>query len=314
MPPVRVRFAPSPTGFLHVGGARTAIFNCLLRAPPRRRVHPAHRGHRRRALRRGHDARDPGRPWPGSAWRPDEGPFFQSSGRDAARRGRAERLLAAGTAYRCFCTAATRAQRAGPRPRRRLRYPRTCLRALAAEAAGAPPRASRSRVRFRVPDGRRSRLDDLVRGDVGFDDDAIDDFVLLRSDGTPTYNLSVVVRRRRHGDHPRDPRRRPPLEHAQADPALPRAGRHEPPAFGHLPLILGDGQEAPLQAPRRHLGRGVPRPGLSCPRRSSTSWPCSAGRPGDDREMLSRDELVAASTCRASDARAPSSTSRSSTG
>ena len=161
--------------------------------------------------------------WLGVAW--DEGPFFQGA-YGARHRADAERLLATGKAYRCFCTReeldAQRAQR------RAAGEPSTTT----AAATGCPrtrsqrgsPRATPSAIRFRVPDEELA-WDDAVHGRIAFQGRDLDDFVILRSDGTAIYNMAVVSRRHRHGHHPRHPRRRSHLQHAEADRALPRAGR-----------------------------------------------------------------------------------------
>ena len=235
--PVRVRFAPSPTGYLHVGGVRTAIYNDLLRL--RRggafvlRIEDTDRERSNEAMTRQiQDALA----WIGVEW--DEGPYLQSE-RLPRHRERGEELLAAGRAYRCFCTteeldlARAEAQKRGVA----FQYPRTCLALSAAEveerlAAGRP-----FAVRFRMPD-EHIRFHDLVRGDMDFPPEALDDFVLLRSDGSPTYHMSVVVDDIDMGithvirgeDH---------LSNTPKHIPLFRALGGAVPAFAHLPLILG---------------------------------------------------------------------------
>src|SRR5688572_30560446 len=186
---MKLRFAPSPTGYLHVGGARTAIFNLL----------HARRYGGKMALRiedtdversRQHHAEQivSSLQWLGIEW--DEGPLYQSD-RLAFYRERAEGLVKEGKAYRCHCTI------------EELEADR-----LAAETSGKPYRYSgRCRtlsesavtiantphvIRFKVPSGPIA-FHDLIRGDVNFEGELIDDFVLIRSDGNPTYHLSVVV-------------------------------------------------------------------------------------------------------------------------
>lgn len=228
---MRLRFAPSPTGFLHVGGARTAIFNLL----------HARRHGGQLLLRiedtdversRQHHAEQiiSSLEWLGVEW--DEGPLYQSD-RLALYRQRAGELIERGAAYRCYCTV------------EELDAER-----LAAEAAGIPYRYSgRCRalkngspdephiVRFKVNAGAID-FHDLIRGDVHFDAALLDDFVLLRSDGHPTYHLSVVVDDidmnitlvARGDDH---------LSNTPKHILLFRAFGAEPPQFAHLPLILG---------------------------------------------------------------------------
>ena len=144
--PVRVRFAPSPTGFLHVGGARTAIYNDLLRQHAGGafilRIEDTDRQRSDEAMTRQIES---ALAWIGTAW--DEGPFLQSE-RLARHRERGEELLAAGSAYRCFCTAEDlEAQRAAAQKRGvAFRYPRTCLHRAPEEAASRLA-ASRRRAR-----------------------------------------------------------------------------------------------------------------------------------------------------------------------
>jgi glutamyl-tRNA synthetase len=234
MKPMKLRFAPSPTGFLHVGGARTAIFN-LLHA----------RKHGGSMLLRIEDT-DVERSrqhhaeqivsslqWLGVDW--DEGPIYQSD-RLAHYIERAEELVLLGRAYRCYCTIEElEAERAAAEAScKQWRYSGRCRES----AVAAPATDSRAHViRFRVEPGP-IEFHDLIRGDVHFDADLIDDFVLLRSDGHPTYHLSVVVDDidmditlvARGDDH---------LSNTPKHILLFRAFDSEPPDFAHLPLILG---------------------------------------------------------------------------
>jgi glutamyl-tRNA synthetase len=227
---MKLRFAPSPTGFLHVGGARTAIFNLLharryggtmlLRIEDtdveRSRQH--HAEQIVSSLR-----------WLGVEW--DEGPVYQSD-RLNRYQERAEELVTAGKAYRCFCTVeeldAERA--AAERAGKQWRYSGRC-RHIAGASDG--PHV----IRFAVQPGT-IEFHDLIRGDVKFDGDLIDDFVLLRSDRHPTYHLSVVVddidlaitHVARGDDH---------LSNTPKHVVLFRAFGAVVPLFAHLPLILG---------------------------------------------------------------------------
>jgi glutamyl-tRNA synthetase len=230
---MKLRFAPSPTGFLHVGGARTAIFNLL----------HARRHGGQMLLRiedtdversRQHHAEQiiSSLEWLGIEW--DEGPVYQSDRIDRYRE-RADELVKAKKAYRCYCTveeleADRHAAETSGNP---YRYSGRC-RALAdtetiTEGAYV--------IRFKVPPDTIS-FHDLIRGDVNFEGDLIDDFVLLRSDRNPTYHLSVVVddidmaitHVARGDDH---------LSNTPKHILLFRAFGAETPVFAHLPLILG---------------------------------------------------------------------------
>ena len=197
---VRVRFAPSPTGYLHIGGARTALFNWLF----------ARRHHGTFVLRiEDTDAERSswemvsgiveGMRWLGLDW--DEGPdvggphapYFQSE-RLEKYRLMAERLVASGRAYYCYCTAdAIAARRAEAEAAGRgWKYDRTCCNLTADEARRLADAGTPRAVRFRVPEGK-TRFDDQVHGTIEFENANIEDFVVLRSDRQPTYHLSVVV-------------------------------------------------------------------------------------------------------------------------
>ncbi|HEY4642967.1 MAG TPA: glutamate--tRNA ligase [Thermoanaerobaculia bacterium] len=232
---MKLRFAPSPTGYLHVGGARTAIFNLL----------HARRHNGAMALRiedtdversRQHHAEQivSSLKWLGVEW--DDGPIYQSDRLDRYRE-RANKLVELGLGYRCYCTVeeldADRA--AGEAAGRAYRYSGRCRRK--AEAGEAQPSDVPHVIRFKVEEGSID-FHDLIRGDVHFDAKEIDDFVLIRSDAYPTYHLSVVVddidmeitHVARGDDH---------LSNTPKHILLFEAFNCEPPVFAHLPLILG---------------------------------------------------------------------------
>jgi len=198
---VRVRFAPSPTGHLHVGGARTALYNYLFaRAHGGTFVLRVEDTDAERSTEESVQAILNGMRWLGLAW--DEGPgvggewgpYFQSQ-RRALYDAYAERLVQAGRAYPCYCTpeeleARRQAQieRAeDPRYDQRCRTLSPAVRAANAEA-GIP-----AALRFALPAPEEVAWDDVVRGRVSFQSAVLDDFVLLRSDGLPTYNFACVV-------------------------------------------------------------------------------------------------------------------------
>ena len=229
--PVRTRFAPSPTGFLHIGGARTALFNSL---------YARHHGgqfilriedtDRERSTPEAVEAILESLRWLRLDW--DEGPFFQSQ-RAGIYRQHAEQLAARRRAYWCACTPAVLEQkrRAALARGRSPAYDRTC------RAAGLAAGAGRV-LRFKAPAGGQTAFADLVKGPIVFENRDLDDFVLLRSDGTPTYNFCVVVDDALMGvthlirgeDHIPNTPRQILLYEAWGYPA---------PAFAHVPLILG---------------------------------------------------------------------------
>ena len=189
--PVRLRFAPSPTGYLHVGGARTALFNWLF---------VKHYGgqfllriedtDKARSTEESTRAIFDGMRWLGLDW--DEDVVHQGANLERHQRD-ARAILDRGKGYRCFCTAAEldERRRAAEERKEVFTYDRRCDRLPKEEvhrrAAAGEPHV----IRFRVPDGTTS-WNDLVHGDITFPNKDIDDFVVLRSDGTPIYNLAVV--------------------------------------------------------------------------------------------------------------------------
>jgi glutamyl-tRNA synthetase len=243
----RVRFAPSPTGYLHVGGARTALFNWLF---ARRnggafiiRVEDTDLERNRSELVEGILA---SLRWLGLEW--DEGPFHQSERLQLYKRA-AERLLAQGAAYKCFCKAsaysggdaANEANDEGDaeKPRVALKAgPCSCRNLSSGEFAEKESRAEPFAVRFAVPRDGITRFEDAVFGPREFQNTEIEDFVLLRSSGSPTYQLGVVVddidMRITHvirgADH---------LSNTPKQVLIYQALGATPPVFAHVPLILG---------------------------------------------------------------------------
>jgi len=238
MTDVRVRFAPSPTGFLHVGGARTALFNWLFA-----------RHHGGIFILRIEDT-DVDRSkqdletaildsltWLGLKW--DEGPFRQSERRDRYRE-LASQLKGLGHAYPCFCTPEElQARRAVAEAERRAwKYDDLCRNLEADEVMSRRSEGRPSALRFRVPETGQTVFDDAVFGHIQVENRDIEDFVLLRSDGHPTYHLGVVTddfdMRITHvirgADH---------LSNTPKQILMYRALNAPQPLFAHLPLILG---------------------------------------------------------------------------
>ncbi|HXW08410.1 MAG TPA: glutamate--tRNA ligase [Vicinamibacterales bacterium] len=295
---VRVRFAPSPTGYLHIGGARTALFNWLY---ARReggtfvlRIEDTD------AERSSWDMVEgivEGLRWLGLDW--DEGPdiggphapYFQSQRLDA-HRAMAERLVHEGRAYYCYCTSETiRAKReAAEAAGGGWIYDRACCaltpEQTAAHEAAATPRA----VRFRVPAGT-TEFDDLVHGHIAFDNANIEDFVVLRSDRQPTYHLSVVAddidmaitHVVRGDDH---------ISNTPKQVLLYDAFRQPAPRFAHVPLILGPDRK---RLSKRHGATSVMeyhRLGY-LPEAMVNFLALLGWSPGTDQELFTRDDLVA---------------------
>jgi glutamyl-tRNA synthetase len=288
--PIRVRFAPSPTGFLHVGGARTAIYNDLLRQSVGGafvlRIEDTDKERSDEAMTRQIQS---ALAWIGVVW--DEGPFLQSE-RLSRHHERAEVLLATGKAYRCFCSPEELdAQRKEAEKRgASFRYPRTCLNLTKEEVAERLAAGQPFAVRFRMPD-EHITFTDLVRGDMDFPPDALDDFILLRSDGNPTYHMSVVVDDIDMGithvirgeDH---------LSNTPKHIPLFRALGGAVPTFGHLPLILGPDKK---RLSKRFGAASVEefRNEGILPQALYNFMALLGWTPGNDQEILSRDEMIA---------------------
>jgi len=293
----RVRFAPSPTGYLHVGGARTALFNWLYA-----------RRHGGTFVLRIEDTDEErsstdmvtgildGLRWLGIDW--DEGPeaggphgpYFQSARLDRYRDA-AARLVADGYAYYCYCSPERlreerdKAEQHGEA----WQYDRACL-ALSPERiaeldATAAPRA----IRFKAP-ATRTAFDDAIHGRIEFDPGSIEDFVVLRSDQHPTYHLSVVVddidmaitHVIRGDDH---------ISNTPKHILLFEAFGATPPVFAHVPLILGADKK---RLSKRHGATSVTEyrrqgylPGAMVNFLALLGW-----SPGDDRELMSITELI----------------------
>ena len=191
MSEIRLRFAPSPTGYLHVGGARTALFNWLIaRKTGGQFLLRVEDTDRARSTDDSTRAIFEGLTWLGLQW--DEEVVFQGANLER-HRADAERLLAEGKAYRCFCTTdelavrRTAAEAAGGA----FAYDRRCDTLGADDVARRVSAGTAFVLRFRVPDGETA-WEDLVHGRISFPNKDIDDFVILRSDGTPIYNHAVV--------------------------------------------------------------------------------------------------------------------------
>ncbi|MAF84334.1 MAG: glutamate--tRNA ligase [Chromatiales bacterium] len=230
---VKTRFAPSPTGFLHIGGVRTALF-CWLFA--------RHHGgqfvlriedtDRERSTQESIDAILEGMTWVGLDW--DEGPYYQTERFDRYR-ALADQLLEQGDAYHCYCSPdeldAMRAEQvaAGQNPG----YDGRC-RQRTEPVAGVSPV-----IRFKTPAAGEVVIDDAVRGQVVYANSEIDDLVIMRGDGTPTYHFSVVVDDAdmaithviRGDDH---------LNNTARQVHIIAALGFERPAYAHLPMILGE--------------------------------------------------------------------------
>ena len=285
----RLRFAPSPTGYLHVGGARTALFNWLyakkyggqflLRIEDTDKARSTDESTR---------AIFEGLAWLGLGW--DEEVVHQGANLER-HRADARRMLENGTAYRCFCTQEELAERRAAAESRgeTFRYDRRCDRLPAGEVARRVAAGEPFTVRFRVPGGVTSWID-LVHDEIAFPNKDIDDFIVLRTDATPIYNLAVVsddIAMRitlvmRGDDH---------ISNTPKQIMLYRALGAEPPTFAHLPMIHGiDGKKlskrhgATAVGDYQHLGI---LPGAMLNFLALLGW-----SPGNDIEVMTLDRMI----------------------
>ncbi len=228
---IRVRFAPSPTGHLHVGGARTALYNFLYARRNQGvfvlRIEDTDAA---RSTRESYEGILRGLRWLGLEW--DEGPDvggeygpYVQSARGVLYHSEIERLMREGKVYRCFCTtgeldAARVEQEAKKLP---PKYTLTCRDLNPSEIDEKLARGLPFVVRFRMPLEGDVRFRDVVRGDFTFANADLDDFVLIKERRTADLQLRRRRRRRPYEDQPRDPRRRSYLQYAAAGASLQRA-------------------------------------------------------------------------------------------
>jgi len=286
----RLRFAPSPTGYLHVGGARTALFNWLYaRKYGGEFLLRIEDTDKARSTDESTRAIFDGMEWLGLNW--DDGVVYQGANL-ARHQADARRLLEMGATYRCFCTAAELDERRREAESRKeaFKYDRRCDRLPREEverrvAAGQP-----YVIRFRVPEEGTTEWNDLVHGTIAFPNKDIDDFVILRSDATPIYNLAVVSDDiamgitivMRGDDH---------ISNTPKQILLYRALGAPLPTFAHLPMIHGlDGKKLS----KRHGATAVGDyqhhgllPGAMLNFLALLGW-----SPGGDREVMTMPEMI----------------------
>ena len=295
---MRVRFAPSPTGQLHVGNARTALFNWLLaRGQGGIFILRIEDTDAERSTRDSEAAILTDLRWLGLDW--DEGPDiggghgpYRQSERLHLYQSYAAELQSADAAYYCFCsTAQLEAERqealAAGRP---ARYAGTCRRVSRDDAAQRIAAGERPAIRFRVPDGRDVMFDDAVRGEVRFHTDVIGDPVILRGDGSPAYNFAVVVDDAlmevthviRGEDH---------ISNTPRQILLYEALGFTPPTFAHLSMVMGP-DHAPLSKRHGATSVGEFRAKGYLPEALVNYLALIGWSPGGNDELLPVDELA----------------------
>ncbi len=285
--PVVTRFAPSPTGFLHIGGGRTALFNWLYArgrgGKMLLRIEDTDRG---RSTKAAIDAILDGLAWLGLDW---DGEAVYQFSRAARHRAVAEQLLASGNAYRCYCSPdelAGMREKARAEGRTRLYDGRCRERDPTTIPCGVP-----SVIRLKAPLTGETVVDDQVQGRVTWQNENLDDLVLLRSDGTPTYMLAVVV-----DDHDMDVthiiRGDDHFTNAARQTQIYQALSWTVPVMAHIPLIHGpDGSKLS----KRHGALGVDAyRAMGYLPAAMRNYLVRLGWAHGDQEIFTTDEMVAA--------------------
>lgn len=301
--PMRVRMAPSPTGPLHIGTARTSLYNFLTarHAGGTYVLRIEDTDTARSTVEFERDIID-NLHWLGISW--DEGPQvaggddvgphapYRQSGRMELYEREADRLLEAERAYRCWCTpdeleAVRREQEAR---KEAPRYNRRCLNLTDAERAAFEAEGRPSVIRFKV-EPEKVRFDDLIRGEVEFDNALLGDFVIVRNDGMPLYHFVVVVDDQameithviRGEDH---------LSNTPKHIALIRALGYREPRFGHIPLILNP-DRSKMSKRKSQTAMTAYREQGYLPEAMVNFLAFLGWSPGTEEEIFSLDELVA---------------------
>lgn len=284
-----VRFAPSPTGDLHVGGARTAIFNWIFaRKSGGRFLLRIEDTDKERSTDASIQQIFSSLKWLGLQW---DGEVCYQSRQSQYHTQLTYQLLERGHAYRCFCTREALAgkRRIAEEKKQDFGYDGACRRLSPAEADNKLKAGMPFSIRFKVPESDIAFVD-LIKGKVRLSSDTLDDFIILRSDGSPVYQIAVVADDHQMGittvlrgeDH---------LSNTPKQILLYRALGWDVPQFGHLPLILGPDK---VRLSKRHgatsveefRDRGILPEALF-------NYLCLLGwSPGDDTEFLERDEII----------------------
>jgi len=286
---IRVRIAPSPTGYLHVGTARTALFNYLFaRKEGGIFILRIEDTDIKRSSQEMVDVILDSLKWLGLDW--DEGPYFQSERFDIYRKY-AEKLVSEGKAYYCYCTPEEIKERKEKvqKQGKVWKYDRRCLYLTDEERKRFEGEGRPKAIRFHVPDGKTD-FDDLIHGRIERENQDIEDFVLIKSDGTPGYNFSVVIDDHemeithviRGDDH---------ISNTPKQILVYKALGWDEPAFAHVPLILGQDRS---KLSKRHGAVAVSyyRDQGILPEAFVNFLALLGWSPGEDREIFSMDELI----------------------
>lgn len=279
---VRVRFAPSPTGHLHLGGARTALFNWLFaRHNKGTFILRIEDTDRTRSTEEYIDAIIEGMKWLGLDW--DEGPYRQTD-RFNIYKDYADKLLREGKAYYCYCSPEELEKRRQEAlaQERSPKYDGRCRNIQKGQEKNAA-------IRFMMPQEGATVVDDLMKGRVVFDNSQLDDLIIMRSDGTPTYNFVVVVddvdmgitHVIRGDDH---------LNNTPKQLHIYKAFGYGIPAFAHLPMILGPDK---ARLSKRHGATSVTSyKEMGYLSDAFVNYIVRLGWAHGDQEIFTRDELI----------------------
>jgi glutamyl-tRNA synthetase len=280
---VRVRFAPSPTGHLHIGGARTALFNWLFARHSQGvfilRIEDTDRT---RSTDEYIDSIMEGMKWLNLDW--DEGPYRQTDRFDIYKKY-AEKLIAEGKAYYCYCSPEEleKRRKEAMAEGKALKYDGRCMN-LKEPVPGRQPA-----VRFRMPQEGDTVVDDLIKGTTVFDNAQLDDLIIMRSDGTPTYNFTVVVddvdmnitHIIRGDDH---------LNNTPKQIHIYKALGYTVPLFAHLPMILGSDK---ARLSKRHGATSViAYKDMGYLPEALVNYLVRLGWSYGDQEVFTREELI----------------------
>jgi glutamyl-tRNA synthetase len=287
---IRVRFAPSPTGELHIGGARTALFNYLFaRKTGGTFILRIDDTDLERSRTDYIDKLIDSLRWLKLEW--DEGPYFQSK-RLHEYTGEAERLILENKAYRCYCSLEELAsgREEAKKDNRAYLYPGTCRNLTTEQEEIFRKEGRKPVIRLRTPDEGTTVVDDEIRGEVTFDNTGIDDFIIMKSNGLPTYNfasvvddlqmkISHIIRAEEH------------LSNTPRQILCARALGYELPKFAHVPMILAPDRS---KLSKRHGATSVEefRDNGFLPEALVNYMALLGWSPGGDEELMTLDKMI----------------------
>jgi nondiscriminating glutamyl-tRNA synthetase len=294
---IRVRFAPSPTGALHIGGARTALYNWLFaRHHGGKFILRIEDTDRERSTLESNKAIFDGLEWLGLDWDEgpkaggEHGPYFQTE-RVAIHQQHADQLVKEGKAYYCFCTPdELKKKREEAEARKEApRYDGSCRKRSKEEIAQLVASGAKKVIRFMLPPIGEAVVNDQIRGKVVFQNEFLDDFVIVKSDGFPTYNFACVIDDHlmeitdviRGDDH---------LSNTPRQILLYEAFGWTPPRFAHIPMILGKDK---ARLSKRHGATSViDYSALGYLPEAMLNYIAKLGWGHKDQEVFSRQELI----------------------